>query len=869
MKKAIKIFAVIAVICAFCLTAVACAHKDASDHTATGDWLSDATHHWHACENEKCEDAGDKAEHVFANACDADCDICGATRTPSAHVYDNACDATCNVCSATRTPDAHVYDNACDATCNVCGATRTPDAHVYDNACDADCNICGATRTPDAHVYDNACDETCNVCSTTRTPADHIYDNACDTTCNVCGAVREVDPHAYNDDCDTTCNACGAVREVEPHVYDNDCDTYCNVCGAERAVSPHVFDNNCDNECNNCGGTNPNFASHVYDDDCDATCNVCGATRTTSAHIYDNACDTTCNVCGAVRNVEPHNYSDTYSFDENGHWHECACGAKTGEEEHEPATEFITDETHHWKECACGQVLPKVAHHYNQEVQNPDFFVEETDTAHVYHMSCICGAEGTETFEVAKIVAVLENVQMPAFITYGDNYEVNYATNSDGEVAIIWYKGNKQLLEKPIDVGFNYYVQVIIAGTTEYAPVESELIPFEINPRVISGFSTNLNYNGSDVRRIDISHIYQGVELEVTFDGAGVGASVAGVKVFENGDESSNYIVDLSTLNIDINPVTVRVLWTAPESLYFDGTEKVPTATLEGVLDGDECYVEIMLNEGDNVWYGSSFKYVTNGLAGTDADNYALPFNGSTCTSPEYTITTHQTVGVGDVAAVGSVSWFVDEAPYVMYYDIELHEGFYYFDYTSSEQGVSFVFEIYEKGELYSPIATYEVDEYSTISTAFEITAEGSYYVKAVTSDETQYEELTIVKDEHTEINTYGFCTSGCGTYLGTTLTTNTWETVTIQSGDKVFYRFADAGDVGYNLKYSAADAGNGLNIKCYRLDNEGNFIEVPLSEDRTEFVGSFDGYYYVSFGFVKLGGGEKSFTFQIEQTDF
>ena len=681
--------------------------------------------------------------------------------------------------------------------------------------------------------------------------------------------VREVDPHAYNDDCDTTCNACGAVREVEPHVYDNDCDTICNVCGAERAVSPHVFDNNCDNECNNCGGTNPNFASHVYDDDCDATCNVCGATRTTSAHVYDNACDTTCNVCGAVRDVEPHNYSDTYSFDENEHWYECACGARSEVTEHEPATGFITDATHHWKECECGQVLPKVAHHYSQEVQNLDFYVEETDTAHVYHLSCICGAEGTETFEVAKIVAVLENVQMPAEIVYGDNYDVNYSTNSDGLVTIEWYKGNKQLLNKPTDVGFNYYVKIIIAGTAEYTPVMSELIPFEINPRVISGFSTNLNYNGSDVRRIDISHIYQGVELEVRFDGAGVGASVAGVKVFENGDESSNYIVDLSTLNIDINPVTVRVVWTAPESLYFDGTEKVPTATLEGVLDGDECYVEIMLNEGDNVWYGSSFKYVANGLAGTDAGNYALPFNGSTCTSPEYTITTHQTVGVGDVADVGSVSWFVDEAPYVMYYDIELHAGFYYFDYTSSEQGVSFVFEIYEKGELYSPIATYEVDEYSTISTAFEITAEGSYYVKAVTSDETQYEELTIVEDEHTEINTYGFCTSGCGTYLGKDLDTNAWETITISSGDKVYYRFEDAGDVAYNIAYYTGNGsdGSGLTIKCYRTDNEGNYEAVSLSESASEFVGSFDGYYYLTISFSKLGGGEKTFTFQVEQT--
>ena len=41
-----------------------------------------------------------------------------------------------------------MYDNACDGECNVCGATRTPADHVYDNAFDVDCNICGATRSP-------------------------------------------------------------------------------------------------------------------------------------------------------------------------------------------------------------------------------------------------------------------------------------------------------------------------------------------------------------------------------------------------------------------------------------------------------------------------------------------------------------------------------------------------------------------------------------------------------------------------------------------------------------------------------------------------------------------------------------------------
>ena len=35
----------------------------------------------------------------------------------------------------------HVYDNACDADCNVCGGTRTPSDHVYDDAGDKDCNV--------------------------------------------------------------------------------------------------------------------------------------------------------------------------------------------------------------------------------------------------------------------------------------------------------------------------------------------------------------------------------------------------------------------------------------------------------------------------------------------------------------------------------------------------------------------------------------------------------------------------------------------------------------------------------------------------------------------------------------------------------
>lgn len=180
-------------------------------------------------------------DHVYDNACDVDCNKCGAERTPTDHIYDNACDADCNVCGAKRTPANHVYDNACDVDCNVCGAKRTPAAHVYDNACDADCNVCGHERVPSEHEYSKICDETCNVCGHEREAKDHVYTNACDTICNRCKEETRTAVHSYSNNCDTSCNVCGATRAIR-HVYDDQYDATCNVCGAQRTVSQRPQD---------------------------------------------------------------------------------------------------------------------------------------------------------------------------------------------------------------------------------------------------------------------------------------------------------------------------------------------------------------------------------------------------------------------------------------------------------------------------------------------------------------------------------------------------------------------------------------------------------------------------------------------------
>jgi len=47
----------------------------------------------------------------------------------------------------------HVYDNACDADCNACGAIREVGEHQYDDEYDADCNACGAVRLIEYRVY--------------------------------------------------------------------------------------------------------------------------------------------------------------------------------------------------------------------------------------------------------------------------------------------------------------------------------------------------------------------------------------------------------------------------------------------------------------------------------------------------------------------------------------------------------------------------------------------------------------------------------------------------------------------------------------------------------------------------------------------
>ena len=65
---------------------------------------------------------------------------------------------TCSACGASYTEAIpatgnHTYANACDAACDVCGATREVGEHVYDDDFDVDCNECGAIREVHYNVF--------------------------------------------------------------------------------------------------------------------------------------------------------------------------------------------------------------------------------------------------------------------------------------------------------------------------------------------------------------------------------------------------------------------------------------------------------------------------------------------------------------------------------------------------------------------------------------------------------------------------------------------------------------------------------------------------------------------------------------------
>lgn len=267
----------------------------------------------------------------------------------------------------------HKYTNSCDTSCNKCGATRTVN-HSWDSGKtvkEATCQTAGSAKY------------TCKVCGETKTETvkktEHSYDNRCDTSCNVCNASRKIE-HDYRWKCDNQshwkeCTSCADKQEAQAHIL------------ADTMSS--------------------NKTGHGY------ACTVCNLIPRAEAHVFESSCDADCSVCMYSRTVL-HAYSERYSSDEQGHWHECllcadvlekyphtpsetatedtdqictTCGyllEAAGNHVHVMAGDWLSDDFGHWSQCRCGEMLPAADHLWDAGTAN-----EETGI--ITYRCSVCG----------------------------------------------------------------------------------------------------------------------------------------------------------------------------------------------------------------------------------------------------------------------------------------------------------------------------------------------------------------------------------------------------------------------------------------------------------------------------------------------
>lgn len=140
-----------------------CGAQRKTEHRYEETWVSDQQSHWHACS--VCAAVAHKAEHTpgpeATESAPQCCTVCGAVLVPaldhthsweaeyrtdgSSHWYG------CAGCGERKDETAHSYDHSCDADCNICGYTRTvqhtpgPEATATDAQV---CTQCGALLKP-------------------------------------------------------------------------------------------------------------------------------------------------------------------------------------------------------------------------------------------------------------------------------------------------------------------------------------------------------------------------------------------------------------------------------------------------------------------------------------------------------------------------------------------------------------------------------------------------------------------------------------------------------------------------------------------------------------------------------------------------
>lgn len=210
IRKTIMLVLLVCLVLVYGGGALVACNSEGEQKTGSGGWLSDDTYHWREWKvYEGAIQIRDKAEHVYDDEYDEDCNVCGYVR------------------DAEQNPEGPENPDNPDNPEN----PEDPDQHVH--------GLAWFNTDPQFHWQYYTCehhdDEQLN-------KDEHEYDDDQDTTCDVCGYVRTLHQHVWAWRYDesqhweeTTCTEHEPLtRYEEGHIY---ADGECEECGLEQAYA--------------------------------------------------------------------------------------------------------------------------------------------------------------------------------------------------------------------------------------------------------------------------------------------------------------------------------------------------------------------------------------------------------------------------------------------------------------------------------------------------------------------------------------------------------------------------------------------------------------------------------------------------------
>lgn len=302
---------------------------------------------------------------------------------------------------------------------------------------------------------------------------------------------------------------------------------------------------------------------------------------------------------------------------------------------HDFGTTFQANETHHWLECECGEQKDAAAHIYDKEVVGADYLHTEATatTKGVYYKSCVCGAKGTETFELEKTVATITNIQdLSTQYTSQAMANPTFDTNSDGTATFAWYNSSSQLLPNAPTSAGTYTVKISIPETVNYQAVTEER-EFVISKRVLTiptSFEKVYSEYNTFEFTIDSAESGTGKEVWVEVNFVDLSAEPVAIKnvgtydetegtftinqIKEAGVSTSNYELDLANADFEVD-ITKKAISNVVFSL---GTNNTGTVTLtimsfhvKGIIGNDKLEFTINI-DSDTLTAGQEYSVTTN-----------------------------------------------------------------------------------------------------------------------------------------------------------------------------------------------------------------------------------------------------------------